>query len=618
MHSRISLCLSIFVVVFQLPLQRAMLEQEDARVESPVVLLDALKNADPKIQRLAVRALGRFERSQYAEFMRPLLASSDPGVRMETINALGQMKAQVALRPLLDIETDPRVRGVIYETIGRLGGPEELLLEGLKDSELPARTAAAKGLEALFRLHRQTIKPSATALAALRDAIRSNTSAPLRELALLTLNAAGDSDPSTLAVALDDPDPQVRRLAVIGLKQWKDDSSSIVRYESLRVAGNCDRAAMAAERDPSDNVALLAIDQLGNKCPGRVLERIIDSSKDWRRQSRALVSLAKVDPGAARRRLPRLVDHDKWQVRVYAAAAAKVLKDSATLLRLLRDKHPNVIAAALSSPRDAIRALDNADYGLVYDAAVLMKGWTDGRLAVPALLAAFDRISRENKATSRDIRIEILQRLREFGDGRVAGELRRSLSDFDPAVANLIAEIISEKTSVAETPRTKRYEPSPLPPAAYMSGLAGATALIKMKEAGPFTLQLLHEEAPVTSATFARLAENGYYNGLTIHRIVPNFVVQGGSPGANEYVGIGEFMRDELGLASNVRGTVGLSTRGRDTGDAQFYINLVDNFRLDHNYTVFAQITDGIENIDKIQEGDVIESIEIRRQVQSQ
>jgi cyclophilin family peptidyl-prolyl cis-trans isomerase len=129
---------------------------------------------------------------------------------------------------------------------------------------------------------------------------------------------------------------------------------------------------------------------------------------------------------------------------------------------------------------------------------------------------------------------------------------------------------------------------------------------------------LFHDETPVTASVFAWLAETGYYDGLTIHRIVPNFIVQGGSPGANEYVGRGDFMRDELGLASNVRGTIGLSTRGRDTGDAQFYINLVDNFRLDHNYTVFGQITDGIDNIDRIQEGDVIESIEIRRQVQPQ
>ena len=94
---------------------------------------------------------------------------------------------------------------------------------------------------------------------------------------------------------------------------------------------------------------------------------------------------------------------------------------------------------------------------------------------------------------------------------------------------------------------------------------------------------------------------------------MPNFVIQGGSPGANEYVGIGDYLRDEPGLASHLRGTLGISTRGRDTGDAQIFVNLVDNFRLDHNYTVFAWVSEGMEVVDRIQEGDVMESVEILR-----
>jgi cyclophilin family peptidyl-prolyl cis-trans isomerase len=71
-------------------------------------------------------------------------------------------------------------------------------------------------------------------------------------------------------------------------------------------------------------------------------------------------------------------------------------------------------------------------------------------------------------------------------------------------------------------------------------------------------------------------------------------------------------MRDEVGLQSNVRGAVGVSTRGRDTGDAQFFVNLLDNPRLDHEYTVFALVTSGMDVVDAIVEGDVIERIEIR------
>ncbi|OFW27716.1 MAG: hypothetical protein A3H97_10440 [Acidobacteria bacterium RIFCSPLOWO2_02_FULL_65_29] len=128
---------------------------------------------------------------------------------------------------------------------------------------------------------------------------------------------------------------------------------------------------------------------------------------------------------------------------------------------------------------------------------------------------------------------------------------------------------------------------------------------------GTFELALITAEAPATVLRFANLAESGYYNGLTFHRVAPNFVIQGGSPGANEYVGHPDYMRDELGLWPHVRGAVGISTRGRDTGDAQIFIDLVDNPRLDHQYTVFAQVLNGIEVIDRILEGDVIEKVEI-------
>ena len=141
--------------------------------------------------------------------------------------------------------------------------------------------------------------------------------------------------------------------------------------------------------------------------------------------------------------------------------------------------------------------------------------------------------------------------------------------------------------------------------------LANARARVTIRGVGSFELMLFTAEAPATVARFVRLAQAGYYNGLTFHRVVPNFVIQGGSPGANEYIGDAMFMRDEVGLWPHVRGAVGISTRGRDTGDAQIFIDLVDNPRLNHDYTVFAQVLNGMEIVDRVLEGDVIEKIDI-------
>ncbi len=141
--------------------------------------------------------------------------------------------------------------------------------------------------------------------------------------------------------------------------------------------------------------------------------------------------------------------------------------------------------------------------------------------------------------------------------------------------------------------------------------LASPRARVTIRGVGIFDLALFTKDAPATVLRFVHLAETGYYNGLTFHRIVPNFVIQGGSPGANEYIGDSWFMRDELGLWPHVRGAVGISTRGHDTGDAQIFIDTVDNPRLDHEYTVFGQVLNGIEIVDRILEGDVIERVEI-------
>ena len=112
------------------------------------------------------------------------------------------------------------------------------------------------------------------------------------------------------------------------------------------------------------------------------------------------------------------------------------------------------------------------------------------------------------------------------------------------------------------------------------------------------------------AARILALVRGGYYDGLDWHRVEHDFVIQGGSPGSNEYVGLPRYLRDELGGMHHLRGTVGMSTRGHDTGDAQWFINLKDNVRLDRDYTVFAEVVEGMDVVDRVLEGDVIARIE--------
>ena len=128
---------------------------------------------------------------------------------------------------------------------------------------------------------------------------------------------------------------------------------------------------------------------------------------------------------------------------------------------------------------------------------------------------------------------------------------------------------------------------------------------------GSFVVRLRGDVAPIMAARVLALVRGGYYDGGNWHRVEPDFVIQGGGPGTNEYVGYAHYLRDELGTIAHARGTVGMSTRGHDSGDAQWFINLKDNPRLVRDYTVFAEVTEGMDVVDGILEGDVVSTMRV-------
>ena len=110
---------------------------------------------------------------------------------------------------------------------------------------------------------------------------------------------------------------------------------------------------------------------------------------------------------------------------------------------------------------------------------------------------------------------------------------------------------------------------------------------------------------------FAQLAEAGYYGGLTIDQELPNLVVRTRPPPAGYPFPEAMFPRDELGSWPHVRGTLALSTDASRPGGARIFIDSVDNPQFDYRYTVFAQVPNGLDVVDALLEGDVIERVEI-------
>ena len=141
-----------------------------------------------------------------------------------------------------------------------------------------------------------------------------------------------------------------------------------------------------------------------------------------------------------------------------------------------------------------------------------------------------------------------------------------------------------------------------------------------MKQSGVITLENGNEirmefypaDAPKTVENFVTLAKKGFYNNLSFHRVVPDFVVQGGCPKGNGTGGPGYTVPAEFNKQKHVRGTVAMArSQDPDSAGSQFYICYGATPHLDGNYTVFGKVTSGMEHVDRIKQGDRMKSVAI-------
>lgn len=144
------------------------------------------------------------------------------------------------------------------------------------------------------------------------------------------------------------------------------------------------------------------------------------------------------------------------------------------------------------------------------------------------------------------------------------------------------------------------------------NGMSKATVVMTTTQ-GLIKFKFYPQDAPKTVARIAELINKGFYNGLTFHRVVPGFVIQGGDPTGTGTGGSGLKLKAEFNDRHHVEGTVAMArAQDPDSADSQFYIALGTLTRLDHNYTVFGQVIEGMDAVRKIKIGDKIVSAAIQ------
>lgn len=520
----------------------------------------------------------------------------------------------------------------------------------------PLMEHVADASESLTRLHRRLSPPGEETIAWLRRIVESRrrTYPPaVRTAAMRALVAANAVDVDTLRIAARETgSAELRRLATISLAAGGSaiidsertslvldllrDTSPAMRIEAVRAwarqetaVHGCPRLLDVLRDEPNIHVVLVTIGLLGEACQDdeTVSAVLAGETREprsllWHREAHALVALARRAPHRAEAPMRVFAKHPEWHVRMYAARAASILNDVPVLERLALDEVDNVREATLVALRRNkgpdvepyfVEALKRNDLQLLRTAARELRGLPPAPALVVGLVSALTRLTAERIETSRDTRLALLERLAELGDENHAGALVGLLRDFDIRVAQQAAATLG-----AWTGRTYEIDPQllgrpPVPSADEIQKIRGQKFQVSLAGGRTFDITLLPSTAPLTSVTFMRLAEGRYYDDRPFHRVVPNFVVQG--PGDGEYTRLQHYARDERGDVLHRRGTVGLSTRGRDTGDMQFFINLVDNPRLDHEYTVFGRVSEEhMEIVEGIVEGDRIRTIRMKKE----
>jgi cyclophilin family peptidyl-prolyl cis-trans isomerase len=231
--------------------------------------------------------------------------------------------------------------------------------------------------------------------------------------------------------------------------------------------------------------------------------------------------------------------------------------------------------------------------------------------AVPALASAYEFGLRDSTYIARAAAVTALA---QYG-AEAQPILMQALTDKDWAVRVQAAKLLKQLDPASEVAQQIRPAPTRLTPDAYQSPHLVkpqvSTQVYFETDRGTILVELSVLDAPLTADNFVALARSGFFTGLSVHRVVADFVMQTGDPRGDGEGGPGYTIRDELNQLPYLRGTVGMALDWADTGGSQFFITHSPQPHLDAKYTAFGRVVSGIEVIDALQRGDVIRGVHV-------
>ena len=574
-----------------------------------VLDVELKKRAAPSVDviRFGLTAVLRAKPDGADEIIQKFLAFTDPDVVGDALNTLARLRAKNANRDARDL-LETSVHALIRANAARLLGVAEdkdafdaLLKAATTDKDSRVRVSAIR------------------ALGSLKDAKAADRLIDRGNLLITAYKASKFHQPVEQNELIEIATVLGRLLA----------GTSNAR--AVKLLG--DLAMLDDARNPEFSVARMRVhpDEFDNT------KRTNMTWREMITTAQAVAELATIDPKTDEAKKMKAEAPDVLQAVLELFSEPGVGDDKLSVYAI-----PDYLQAFTkfkpANLSEVLRAsLGKSDVQIRATAAGLLADQPSSKESVEVLKTAFDSALVKDK-DSNDAQLAILDALYKLDKKESVGTLLVALSAPDYLVRKKAFELLADKdlqkdlpgipTSLENARAKHKDQVLPYSPtfgtkqgqilntdAEYRRAVLrknGTVRAVLTTQKGTFTIDFSPEDAPLTVDNFVKLARSGYFNGLEVHRVVPNFVMQDGDPRGDGNGGPGWSIRCEINMLPYDRGAVGMALSGKDTGGSQWFVTHSPQPHLDGGYTVFGHVNEtGMKVVDNIVRGDKIISVKI-------
>lgn len=631
------------------PATQAIYDLQDQQKVDSLLLLT--KDKDANTRYWAAMAFASIRDEKAVDALISLLKDPIEDVRIAAVYALGQIgnvSAQDSLvKAFQPTDTTGQLNKFILEAIGKVGTPDYLKLVSTVSTYYPKDTTLIEGQAlCIYRYALRNITTTEGTKRMLHLVQNPNYHREARLIAANYLFRSNDIrldtmkiDSSLANIFISEPDPILKMYLAIALGKTKSNIAKATLFQAYsssndyRVKANIIRSfanfnyaevrdtVFQALKNKSSHIANVAVEYLINN-------GVADEANNYRRMATDTMYSPMVQIGL-------LIASNKYLPPYFADYLGRTNLE----LQQQIEKQQNIYLKAA-----AIKGMGYYERMYIYLGDLLKT--TQDTVIRTAIVEALKNISESKRfdalfgigAARANINLGnyLLNAIKtnDVGAIALAAEALRSPARNFPNILKDSLAILETALNKLSLPREieaynelaktiaffkgdNQFTPNKLPfnqPIDWklLNQVTETTKAIIQTEKGNITLQFFPNKAPGSVANFIKLARNGFYNGKNFHRVVTNFVLQGGCPRGDGYGSLDYSIRSELPpMSYNKAGLVGMASAGNHTEGTQFFITHAPALHLDGNYTIFAQVVDGMKVIHQIQISDVIKSITI-------